>query len=123
MRAKLIGCYDLGPQSVKLWLRAGRGGEFDLVPASGRVPRITVGADCGGWFGTVGVLQHEVMEFAMVMGGLRFAPAPDYGQDNGGYTFVMTHTQFSEASARTGMFIAAALPDLATAWNKWRKRK
>lgn len=125
MKQVIVGSYQLGPQSVQLVLREGIGGEFYTVPKVGSTPRIKVGyGDPGdGWYRVVEVLHHEAMELAMTLAGVRFAPAPDFGNENGSYLFVMTHTQFSEVGARTGQFLAASLPDLGRAWGKWRKRK
>jgi hypothetical protein len=123
MKQRIVGHYELGHQSVQLVLREGDGGEFYTVPERGKVPRIKVGADYTNWFRVVEVLHHEAMELALVMVGCRFQPAPDNGCDHTGYVFHMTHAQFSEASARTGQFMAAALPDLSRAWTKWGKGK
>lgn len=119
-RQKIVGNYELGHQSVQLVLRDGNGGEFYTVPEVGSTPRIKVGAD-GKWFRVVEILHHEAMELAMTMVGVRFCPAPDNGMDNGGYLFVMNHTQFAEASARTAQFMAACLPDLARAYRRFKK--
>jgi len=122
MKQKIIGVYPCGGEEVQLILREGTGGEFYTMPGKGCIARIKVGADAGhGWSFLVGTLMHEVMEFSMTRAGLRYGPAPDYSLDNGNYLFVMTHTQFSEASARAAMFLAAALPDLSGAWKKWKR--
>lgn len=121
MKQKIIGVYPCGAEWVQLVLREGDGGEFYTMPEPGHIARIKVGADSGKWRDVVAVCLHEITEFAMTRAGLRFTPAPDYGQDNGSHVFVMTHTQFSEANARAAMFVAAALPDLAKAWKGWGK--
>lgn len=123
MKASRVGSYGLGPQSVDLYLREDDGGEFYVIPEAGKTPRIVVGADYDSWYRVVEVAHHEAMELAMTMIGARYQPAPDNGNDHGSYVFVMTHAQFSEASARTAQFLAASLPDLSRAWAKWRKGK
>lgn len=124
MRQKVIGIYCLGAEQVELVLREGDGGEFYSKPEKGKVARIKIGAGDGdNWHRLAAVLNHEAMELVMFHMGFRYSATPDYANDNGAYLFVMTHTQFSEAVARSAMFMADALPDLATAWNKWRKRK
>jgi hypothetical protein len=120
---RTIGHYELGHQSVQLILRDGDGGEFYTVPGSGKTPLIAVGGDYDNWFRVVEVLHHEAMELALTMCGCRYNPAPDNGGDHTGYMFFMSHAQFSDASARTGQFMAASLPDMARAWGKWRKGK
>lgn len=123
MKQKIVGVYRCGPEDVQLVLREGDGGSFFTVPEKGHICRIKVGADEGRWPMVVTTLMHEAMELTMMRAGCRYTPSPDFGEDNGSYTFVMTHTQFSEASARAAMFVAAAMPDLRKAWKKWRKRK
>lgn len=122
MNQRIIGSYELGHQSVQLVIRDGSGGEFYTVPEIGSTPRIKVGGDVT-WFRAVETLHHEAMELAMTMVGVRYAPAPDNGCDAGNYLFCMSHAQFSEASARTGQYMAACLPDLSRAWTKWRKAR
>jgi hypothetical protein len=128
LKQKIVGHYSLGPESVQLVIREGVGGEFYANPGDGQCARIKVGVDEKSWTDVVCTLLHEAMEMAMTRIQCRYAPAPDYGQDHAGYLFAMNHPQFSEASARTGVFIAKALPDLSRAYTKWtrdsrRKRK
>ncbi len=121
MKQKIIGVYPMGLAQVELVLREGNGGEFYTFPEKGKVARIKVGADQKQWRDVVGVLLHEAFEFTAMQLALRYAPAPDLSRDNGNYLFVMTHTQFSDVSARAGEFISCCLPDLARAWDKWPK--
>lgn len=118
-----VGTYDLGLEQVDLWLRDGLGADFSMTPEKGRCPKIQVGMDTGSWQETVGRLHHEAMELTMAKMGLRYGESPDYARDNGASLFVMTHTQFSEASARTGMFLAQALPQFGFAFRKWRSKR
>jgi hypothetical protein len=121
LKQVVVGHYNLGPESVQLVIREGTGGEFYANPGKGECARIKLGVDGGQWADVVCTLLHETMEMAMTRICCRFAPAPDYGQDHAGYLFVMNHPQFSEASARVGVFITSALPDLSRAYSKWRK--
>ncbi len=118
-----IGTYDLGLEQVDLWVRSGFGADFAMAPEKGRCPKIQVGLETGTWQEAVGRLHHEAMELTMAKMGLRYSESPDYARDNGASLFVMTHTQFSEASARTGMFLAQCLPDFGRGFRKWRKKK
>ena len=120
----IVGNYDLGPESVQLVLRGGSGADFYMNPGDGCSARIKIGMDGHNqheWGGIVGMLLHEALELSMTRMGLRYTPVPDYSFDNGQYLFAMTHTQFSEASARAAMFMASALPDFASARKKWIK--
>lgn len=116
MKLKYIGKYDLGLHICDLYIDPNiSDGRFTCVhEATGRT-RIVVGTRGSSWLYIVSVLQHEALELAFTVMGLRFTPCPDYSNDNGGFQFIMTHTQFSEASARAAYFIAAALPDLKKA--------
>lgn len=123
MKQTIVGSYYLGPESVQLVLREGTGGEFWSAPEKGACARIKVGADCSQWSRVVEVLLHEAMELAMMRIGARFEPAPDYAAGHDSYLFMMDHPKFTEAAARAGGMMADSLPDLAKAWNKWRKKK
>lgn len=124
MRQKIVGTYDLGGESVQLALREGDGGDWDSRTPEGRMPLLRVGDDgSDSWPGVVGVLLHEAEELVSARMGLRFRPNPDFAGDNGSYVFLMTHTQYSELTARVGLFMAVCLPDLARAWGQWRKVK
>ncbi len=123
MKQKIIGHYDLGGAECQLVLREGEGAEFYGRPEVGKCQRIKVGfGDGKDWSRVCAILTHETMELAMFRMGLRYGHTPDYSNDNGAYLFVMDHTQFSEVAARTGMFLAACLPDLSREWVKWKKK-
>ena len=123
MKQVIVGNYSMGCDDVQIVLREGDGGEFWTHPEVGAIARVKVGA-AHTWNELVGVLLHEVIELQMTRLGYRLTPAPDYAKDNGSYVFLMTHTQFSEVVARCADCIAPALPDLATAFKKFhRKRK
>jgi len=121
MKTKRVGYYEIGPTQVELVVKGGNGGGFDAGAKPGCVTQIWIGVD-GEWNEVVSVLLHEALEFCFMHAGLRYCPAPDYSDDNGGYLFSMDHTQFSEATARAGGFVAAAIPDLCLQFKKWKKR-
>lgn len=123
MRQKVIGVYEIGMDQVQLVIREGYGGEFWLKPGTGVIPRIKVGVDGTGWNEVVTTLLHEAMEMQMTKSHCRFSRDPDYGRDHGGYIFLMDHTQFSDVTARVASFMAEALPDLAIAFNRWKKKR
>lgn len=123
LRQKIVGDYNLGSIQAQVVLRDGYGGEFYSRPEPGSIPRIKVGMDSGdSWFNAVSILHHEVMELCLYQMGLRYGETPDYARDNGAYLFVMNHTEFSEASARTAIFLAECLPDFKKAWKKFKKK-
>lgn len=122
MRQKIVGIYGVGPMQAQLVIREGHGGEFWTVPEKGSIARIKVGVEGKNWAEAVGILMHEILEFAFMHAGLRYTPSPDYSRDNGAYFFSMTHTQFSEASTRAAEFMADCLPDMGRAYNKWHKK-
>jgi len=120
VKQTIIGAYELGMHEVQLVLREGTGGEFYFKPERGHIARIKVGADAG-WNHCVSALLHEAFEMSMTVSHCRFAPAPDYGQDQACYQFIMTHSQFSDITARTAIFMSTALPDLSRAFKAFHK--
>ncbi len=121
MTQVVVGIYEFGMGQAQLVLRDGIGGEFYTVPDLGAIPRIKIGADQDSWQEVVSTLLHEIIELQMALTGCRLSAVPDYGRDHAGYIFIMTHLQFSEVCGRASIFVAAALPDLAAAWKKWKK--
>lgn len=120
---KLIGTYNLGSENVRLYMTGESGGCFYAAPKPADTAKIEVGADHAEWWQTAAVLIHEVTELAYYRHGLRYAQTPDYAADNGNYMFIMSHTDFSEASARASIFIATAMPALEKQWHKWKGAK
>ena len=115
--------YDLGCRKVRLAFDLkSTGGHFETGPADG-VAVIGVGLAMEKWADVVGVAAHEALELAFTEAGLRFVPSPDYSRDNGTYRFAMDHSQFAEATARAAYFLAGALPDIAAAWQKAKRKK
>ncbi len=121
MRQVIVGTYCCGHAQAQLVLREGDGAEFYLVPEDGCVPRIKLGADRTSWSKMVSVLLHEIQELIMEQRHYRYTAAGDRAQDHGSYVFMLNHAQFSDLCACAGEYLTAALPDLATAWKKWRK--
>lgn len=114
----------LGTENVQLVAVDGVGGYLFTAPEVGKnvAPRIKIGMD-DDWAAVVGTLMHEAFEFAAIRMELCYRPTTDWSQDNGASTFVMTHTQFSEAIQRAGSFCTSALPVLAREWKKWNRKK
>ena len=125
MKPAQIGTYQLGPMKCRLELIDDYGGSFrnNCEPDSDALPLIQVGFGEGKWGQCVEILLHEAFECAAMHVGCRFQPAPDYGNEQSGYTFIIQHVHFSEITARAGMFMADALPDLADAFNRWNRLK
>ena len=121
MRQVIVGTYEFGYDQAQLVLRAGNGGEFNMIPEAGSVTRIKVGVDQPCWRDVVAVLMHEITELVYEKMCCRYSPAYEMGKDHAGYTFVLRHDQFTEATARVAEFVAAAIPDLAKAWDRWNK--
>jgi hypothetical protein len=118
-----VGVYDLGAESVELWLRPGGGAGFSTRSGSQEARGMAV-IRCGSdttWGEMVGNLLHEAKEFIQMRMGTRMVPDVDYARDQAGYAFFETHTQHSEACARVGHFLSECLPDLGRAWKQWKK--
>ncbi len=111
-----IGTYNLGIRDVALYGERGvSGGHFSMGDS-----RITIGLNQTTWPRVVAAAVHEAVEFACTQLNVRYAPTPDYAADFATYLFSMTHSQFGEACARAGWFLAKALPDLKRAYKKAR---
>lgn len=124
MKKELVGVYQLGSENVRLIMAHDKnGGRFWACPDHEKAATIEVSAGQDNWWQVVAVLMHEANELAYYRAGLRFSKTPDYANDNGSYLFVMDHTDFSEANARAAHFLTKALPNLATAWNRWKRVK
>lgn len=81
------------------------------------------GADHDDWGMVVATLMHEAQEVCLSRLCLRFTPSDEFGRDAASYVFMMRHEQFSDAVARTALFLADCLPDVKRAWKKWKKTK
>lgn len=115
--SKSLGIFDAGIRNVELFVRPGVDAEFSLQPREGKQAKITIGIE-EKWWGVVANLTHEIVELQFTDMGLRYMPAPDVARDNGAYLFSMNHTQFSEATARAGLFLSKALPVLEKYYKK-----
>lgn len=119
MKQKIVGVYNIGSEDVELVLRDGTGGEFYATPEDGHIARIKVGADYKEWHSVVETLLHEAMECAACRMKCRFVQLDKWSEDLSGVTIIMSHSDFSDACARVGLFVSEALPDLARAWKAW----
>lgn len=123
MKELHVGVYDLGAESVEVQLRSGLGGDWTTRSDVGKMALIQVGADHEEWYGLVVAILHELMDLTGFRMGCIFRYSPNYSRDNGAQLFVYDHTGHSEMCARVGWFLADCLPDLARAWDKWKKEK
>ena len=123
MKQKIIGIYSMGYEDVEIVLREGDGGEFYNCPGKGQIPRIKIGADVEQWKDVVSTFLHEAFEFTFNRLGCRYDDSYYLSKDHSSYLFVATHVKFSDACARVGEGVAVALPDLCTAWEKWKGGK
>ncbi len=121
MRQKRIGIYFLGRTEVEVFAREGNGGEFYFSPEKGHLPRMKIGMDYKDWGDVVEVVVHEAMEFCLDEMRTRYECSNDITQDHAAYLFVFQHKDLSEACSRVGQFVAEVLPDLSTAYRRWKK--
>jgi hypothetical protein len=120
MRQQIVGIYECGWNSVEVVLRDGDGGEYFMIPEKGRGPRIKLGADQDTWQKLVAVLMHETLELVMDTLKHRYIAWQNMGNSHDGYLFMFDHPQFCDITARAAELMAACLPDLAKAWEKWK---
>ena len=121
MKQKVVGTYDIGYEQCQLVIREGTGAEFYFLPEKGSVPRIKIGADQDKFDKVIKSLLHEAFEFSYCRMHGRFLPSEDMSNNHARYMFCFDHNQFSESCAVVAEFITAAIPDLKTAWEKWKK--
>lgn len=121
---KNLGRYDMGIRVVDLIADSDDfGAHFNLVSRRNKgMTTIHLGMKSIHWGKIVGILTHEITELVLTEMGLRYIPSPDLSEDNGGYLFSMNHTQFSEVTARVGLFLASALPDVRKYFD-WLQKK
>lgn len=120
-RIVLIGSFKLGYENVQVYVTLGKGGgsSGNLCPKDTRQTGvITVAVDSRHWGFVIGDLLHEAGEYQMVRQGFCKVPSLKTSEDSGDCMFVYSHAQFSEICARTGAFLAAVVPKLATVYNQ-----
>lgn len=119
-----LGCWYLGLQSVELIVdQEMSDGWIKIWPEVGKPAQICVGLKQNHWSRVLEVLIHEAMEFSFIMVGGRMSPDPDMAQSNGGYLFVLNHTSFEDAVARSAQFLHDAIPVLKKAFDAKPKEK
>jgi len=123
MTPKLLGFFQLGAETVRLFVGPGNGGSFQTVLDDGGTAVIRVGLDHREWNRCLGVLLHEAIELSFLRNNLRYCPSMDYGGDNGSHFFAMNHTQFSEALSQASVFVSLTIPELCKAYKKHHKSK
>lgn len=120
----LIGTYHLGEEGIRLYgMTDNNGGESYFSPDDSGKPVIKVGLSDNDWDYTVSILLHETLEFALLRSSTGYKPIQDTRSSTLNRLFVLSHQQLDEACERQAVFIASALPELATAWKKNQKRK
>lgn len=122
MKQIVVGNYYMGDESVQLVLRDGSGGEVYLTPEkANKIARMKIGADYNNWWRVVSVLLHEAMELAFIKVNCRYDSNNNLAKTHDSYLFVANHSDFTEICARAAELTATCLPDLATAWKKFKK--
>lgn len=124
MKQIRIGTFQLGHRNVELFaVPEDFGGEFYFAPDRKSIPRIKVGLDAKHWDECVTWLLHETIEFSMCDKDLRFAHSGKSNYDTGDFCFHFDHSQFGRICSDVAIFMTAALPELSTAYRKYRKGK
>lgn len=114
-----VGVYELGFEFIDLYaLPKEQGGYYYFQPEEGHVGRMKVGIGYRNWWEVVAVLLHEATEYVMHKQGYVYQRAGQVCHASDCRTFHFNHEQFSEVTAHVAIFIARALPDLASVWRK-----
>ena len=114
-----VGTYDFGYERVTINLSRGDGGSYSNRPYKSNCPVITIGADAT-WIAVVDALLHEATELSSMRKMCRFNQNYDGGDDNGNYTFIYTHTQFSQVLWPVAVLLVDCLSDLKKAWGRFK---
>jgi hypothetical protein len=121
IRKRLVGTYDIGDGMCDIFLREGTGADFYFYYGNDKKPVILLGADYSNWNEIVSLLVHESLEFTAARTKQRYQKSDCAELDHGSYIFIMSHGAFTDCCARVGCLLADALPDICTAWKKWKK--
>ena len=122
MKPRCLGDYEIGYESVSLYVRDGPGAEFYRQTKDANCPVIYVGLETASWKEVVTELLHEALELTLDRLHCRLYSSRNLAGDTGAYVFVFDHPQFSACCADVGEFLADALPDLETEWIAWNKK-
>lgn len=112
MKPVKVGTYELGYERVNLFTQDDFGGRFWTLPKEGGFAEIYVGVASDNWKDVVVVLHHEATEFALTRMNLRYNKSEKWRVDSGGYLFVFTHSEFSQAAEYAAEFMADSWDDL-----------
>jgi hypothetical protein len=119
-----IGTYRLACLNVELYGDPTEsGGHVRFLPDKKNPPRIIIGLYPEIWHEVVCVFLHESFEFCAALQDHTYIPPSRSIQDTGDYLFSFDHKEFSRLCEYQAPFVAAALPDLASAYNKLKHRK
>jgi hypothetical protein len=120
--SKYLGKFDLGTRAAEVWIDWKQGSaQFWFVDNEAR-SRIVIGIISEYFEDVLSNAMHEATEMVYGEMGLRYSPRPEIGNDNGAYFFAMTHTQFSEATARVALFMKHLYPELKKEHDKFHAK-
>lgn len=113
-----VGAYQLGLETVRLYLIPGGGGSACFNPPDGGPNIISIGVD-QEWGDATEAFLHEAMEFMMHKRNLSFEPAmTGTSNDPTAFLFVLSHLEFTQIVGEVGQFHAACFTDFSRAWKK-----
>ena len=123
MKNKTIGTYKLGGENVRIELHDGLGGTGEDAPDDGGVGCLSIGGNHKTWAEFLEIVTHELFEYSLDCRGCRMVRTSDYSRDSSACLFMFDHALLSVVAADVGHYLAAALPAIQKAWNKWNKAK
>jgi hypothetical protein len=117
-----IGTFSLGHENVELYaITNERGGYFYTRPDDKSPARIKVSISVNHWDHCVSILLHETFEMAMTRARVRYEQ-DGYVGDTASYLFSFDHSKFVQICEDVAQFATPALPALAKAWRKNRRK-
>ena len=119
---KHLGVFRLNHENVDVYYWPHSfGGEFYFAPDLINKPRIKIGVCYSTFEEVLNVALHEAYEAVMTWHRLRFMLSGGCGSSDG-YTFILTHPQFTEVTAKVAVFIADVYEPLRKVWLAEKKK-
>ena len=112
-----LGTYEFCWINFDVYAQAGHaGGDVFGRPDDKSRPRINIGLNHSSWWGVVGWVMHEAMEWSLDNERARYIHAGEHASGSDQYIFSFDHNQFSEAVARVAYLLTPLLPVLSDAY-------
>ena len=123
-KPEFVGVYILGTERLQLWAdKTSMAAEYLIVPEDAKCSaRLTIGTKYD-WDNTLDSLYHETAELTLERLGCAYNRESRIATDANAYTFIMTHEDLAELTARLSTTHPAMIKDLRKVWLKHSKER